>query len=429
MHHQVLQSQLDRERRAAKKRKKAKKAKAKSYVPPSIPTNETGSVDCKRRGSFDESVLTRTSSCSSNLDDGEVVNDMDLVFGPQSPYHPTKRKDIWDHVVRIAKFDHESKRLVNLMAPYTLTALICNMFAIIDIAIISSVLGAESLSAFLVTGYFLSMVCKAAKGFTDAQATLCAHAVGAGNYFLAGQYIQLTQMVFVLTGVLPLLIMGSSMYQVLVWLDVSSHVATLGGNFATIQAIALLVGGFNDAQTQFLSAIDPSISSNAIEMLMHASYTAGIAAYLYDNANATLIDLAWMKCWIAILFIPINFIVLSSRGWLDLCWVGMIRSNALKNREAVKQMLKTGIPLGIGSLIRESEWVLMVLLASRIGTDDVATFAVIRRTFDIFSSLIEGLCCGAELRCAYHMGTGRQVHAARSAYKSLIIGMSVGTAL
>lgn len=181
------------------------------------------------------------------------------------------------------------------------------------------------------------------------------------------------------------------MYQLLVWLDVSNDVATLGGSFASAQVVALLICGFNDAQLQFLSAIDPSNYSNVIEILMNASYTAGIAAYLYSYDNATLVDLAWLKCCVAIVFILINFIFLSSRGWLDLCWVGMVRSNALKNKEAVKQMLKTGVPLGIGSLIRESEWGVLVLYASRIGTDDVATFAVMRRTFDIFSSLIEGL--------------------------------------
>ncbi len=159
LHHQILQSQLDREHRAAKKRKKEKKAKP--YIPPSIPITKADDYDFKRMRSF-ESVHTST----SNIDEEEVVVDIDLVFGQESPYHPSKRKRTWDFVVRIAKFDHESKRLVNLMAPYTLTALACNMFAIIDIALISSVLGAEDLSAFLVTGYFLSMVYKAAKGFT-----------------------------------------------------------------------------------------------------------------------------------------------------------------------------------------------------------------------------------------------------------------------
>jgi Na+-driven multidrug efflux pump len=241
--------------------------------------------------------------------------------------------------------------------------------------------------------YILKSFCSNPTNFhyRDAQATLCAHAVGAGNYFLAGQYIQLTQIVFVLTGFLPLLVMGSFMYQLLVWLDVSNDVATLGGSFASVQVIALLVDGFNNAQMQFLSAIDPSIYSNVIEILMNASYTAGVAVYLNRNSNASLVDLAWIKLSVAVLFIPINIIVLSMRGWLDLCWVGMARSNSLKNKQALKQMLKTGVPLGIGSLIRESEWALLVLFASHIGTDDVATFAVVRRTSDIFSSLIEGL--------------------------------------
>lgn len=227
--------------------------------------------------------------------------------------------------------------------------------------------------------------------FRDAQATLCTHAIGAGNYFLAGQYAQLTQIAFVLTAFVPLVIMASFMYQFLVWLDVSNEVATLGGRYASAQVVALLICGLHDTQVQFLSAIDPSIYSNAMEILMNAAYTAGIAAYLYSYENPTLVNLAWLKCCVAFLFIPINLMFLSLRGWLALCWVGMFRSNALNNKEAVKQMLKTGVPLVIGSLIRESEWGVLVLFASRIGTDDVAAFAVMRRTFDIFSSLIEGL--------------------------------------
>lgn len=264
--------------------------------------------------------------------------------------------------------------------------------------------------------------------FRDAHTTLCAHAVGAGNYFLAGQYLQLAEIGFTLTAFLPLLLMGVFTDQVLVWLNVSDDVAEIGGNFAAVQVFALFIGGLNNVQMQFLNAIDPSNYSNAIEILMNASYTAGIAIYLHRNAYASLVDLAWIKLSVAVLFIPINIIVLAKRGWLALCGPGMVK-DSLKNKEAVKQMMKAGIPLGIGSLIRESEWGVLVIFASSIGQDDVATFAVVRRMFDIFSSLIEGLCCGAELRCAYHMGRGNQLQASRSAYKSLIIGIAIGAAL
>jgi hypothetical protein len=164
----------------------------------------------------------------------------------------------------------------------------------------------------------------------DAQVFLCAHAVGAENYFLAGQYIQLTKIGYVLTAFVPLLIISSFMYQLLVWLDVSGDVATLGDSFATVEVFSLLVCGFNHVLLQFLTAVDPSMYSNALEILMHGFYTVGIAFYLYDNANATLVGLAWINLLVAVLFIPIIITVLSMRGWLTLCWNGMFRSNALR---------------------------------------------------------------------------------------------------
>lgn len=157
LHHQILQSQIDREHKLAKRRREEKKAAAKAYIPPTVDVHMSVSYD----NMDDKSIHTNVSSIGD-----EDVNDLDVVWGTNSPYHPSKRKQIWDTIVRIARFDHESKRLVKLMAPYTVTALVCNMFAIIDIAIISAMLGGEILSAYLVTGYFLSMAHQVSKGFT-----------------------------------------------------------------------------------------------------------------------------------------------------------------------------------------------------------------------------------------------------------------------
>ena len=159
LHHQILQSQIDREHKLAKRRREEKKAAAKAYIPPTVDVHMSVSYD----NTDDKSVQTNVSSIG---DEDVLTNDLDVVWGTNSPYHPSKRKQIWDAIVRIARFDHESKRLVKLMAPYTVTALVCNMFAIIDIAIISAMLGGEILSAYLVTGYFLSMAHQVSKGFT-----------------------------------------------------------------------------------------------------------------------------------------------------------------------------------------------------------------------------------------------------------------------
>lgn len=158
LHHQILQSQIDREHMLAKRRREEKKAAANAYIPPTVDVHLSVSFD----NTDDKSVHTNVSS----IGDEDVTNDLDVVWGTNSPYHPSKRKQIWDAIVRIARFDHESKRLVKLMAPFTVTALVCNMFAIIDIAIISAMLGGEILSAYLVTGYFLSMAHQVSTGFT-----------------------------------------------------------------------------------------------------------------------------------------------------------------------------------------------------------------------------------------------------------------------
>jgi hypothetical protein len=166
LHHQILQSQIDRENRSAKKRRKERETQ--SYVPPSDPsasvTTTAEDVGFNISVTFDNKrVPTMT---PPNLHDEKLSSDLDFVWGRQSPYRSSKRKEIWEAVVRIAKCDHESSRLVTLMTPYLLTAFICNAFAIIDIAIISAVLGVEPVSAYLVTLGFLSMVCQASRGFT-----------------------------------------------------------------------------------------------------------------------------------------------------------------------------------------------------------------------------------------------------------------------
>ncbi len=41
---------------------------------------------------------------------------------------------------------------------------------------------------------------------------------------------------------------------------------------------------------------------------------------------------------------------------------------------------------------------------------------------DIFAASMEGICCAAEIRCAYHIGKGHIPMARRSSFKSLLIG-------
>lgn len=143
----------------------------------------------------------------------------------------------------------------------------------------------------------------------------------------------------------------------------------------------------------------------------------------------------------------------------------------------MKQILKTGIPLSLGSLAREMEVCesilfliciqdgpnlmlffvftqggVLVVFASTMGAAEVAVWTIVRtlsgksriclqticisdeivlrshqylRQQDIFASCMEGICCAAEIRSAYFIGTGNISSARLTSYKSLVIGKSI----
>jgi Na+-driven multidrug efflux pump len=57
-----------------------------------------------------------------------------------------------------------------------------------------------------------------------------------------------------------------------------------------------------------------------------------------------------------------------------------------------------------------------------MGAAEVATFTIVRTLWDIFASCMEGICCAAEIRCAYFIGTGNISMARITSYKSVMIG-------
>jgi len=293
-------------------------------------------------------------------------------------YHPSRIKEALVAVFGIVKFDHESCRILSLMAPFTITAMVGKIFDGVDMVIISSFLGTDALAAYSVTGYFVGLTYEILKGFTDALCSLSSNAIGAGKYHLAGQYIQLSIIMFSLAGIPFIFIWGMFTYDMLISFGMSENVAQMGQQWALVSVVACVFNGLNESFFQFSSVVDPDVHSNVIAVLMSAAQTASVSLTLYRYQYADLLHVALVKMTVIIIFIAINVIYCSCRGWLDLYWDGLMKSNALNNRVAVTQFLKTGIPLGIGAVARESEWGGLLLLASEMGPAEVSAWAIVR---------------------------------------------------
>ena len=76
-----------------------------------------------------------------------------------------------------------------------------SIFEIVSLAIMSHKLGHNVLIACIVTHLLIELTHVFLAGPFDALYTICSHAAGAENYHLAGQYIQIAAVLYLLVGV------------------------------------------------------------------------------------------------------------------------------------------------------------------------------------------------------------------------------------
>ncbi len=102
----------------------------------------------------------------------------------------------YDFIAYVANWDEENKAIFKLAAPLTVSSLSYAIFDAISTALISRYLGSEVLSAYIVTNLLIGLSDTFINGVGDALGAVCSHAIGMGNYKLAGQYVQIGAIVY-----------------------------------------------------------------------------------------------------------------------------------------------------------------------------------------------------------------------------------------
>ena len=119
-------------------------------------------------------------------------------------------------------------------------------------------------------------------------------------------------------------------YNALLLLDMSKGIAKLGQQWASVAVVAGVLNGINEAFFQLANVLDTDFYSNVLYTMMSAVQTFSITIVLMTNPNASLVDVAFVKLGGVVRFIVINIIFLTMKGWMDLCWDGMVNSLAVK---------------------------------------------------------------------------------------------------
>jgi hypothetical protein len=238
-----------------------------------------------------------------------------------------------DILVDVAEPDYEMRRIFEIGFPLTLGAVSHVLFHIVTFSLIANFISSDSMVAYVIVHLMLGFTNSLLGAISDAESTLCAHALSIGSWFLAGQYAQLS-IIMILIANLPLvLIWAMVMDDLVLWLVGSESISVLAQSYTTVilghqvlqsisRALTVLIhlnGNHTfEARFAFLEDLTMAISS-------------GLAVILVKSI--TLQDVGKIQLGIGCISFVVKLLYASLKGWLRLFNKGMLQSCALRVRE------------------------------------------------------------------------------------------------
>jgi hypothetical protein len=312
-----------------------------------------GAASCA--GSVQESGHGAPSSIMSKLDDHVITpgdaadaddpghynlpkpgmegdEELDLCSGKHAWWKPAMLAAGFDRIVAISEWDYEMKRIVKLSIPYTLKALLLGINQTITVAIISQFVGTEAVVAFVLVELLLGMSFQFFGGIVSTEATLCSQAVGARNYKLAGQYVQICAIIFSVCSIPNTLVWFVVVDDVLMLFGFNDNVARIGHAYAVVLLFRQWLSGVNNAYHELLNVIDHEKWSTFMAVLEDTLGVLVIVAVVTTKPDTSLQEIGLIKLAVAIMGFIFNCWFTVYKGWMNKYLEGMIGSFALTVR-------------------------------------------------------------------------------------------------
>ena len=281
------------------------------------------------------------------------VNNEQLVAGAKEPVAAT----FWN----IVAFNAETRKILKLAIPYTISALASSSLSNACLILVSKHIGTKAVTAYVLVQILVGLTDGMLKGPIYACTTLCAHAVGAGNSFLAGQYIQLAIVLYLLFNVPVVHFWWNNMYEIILFLEWGDRdTALVAQEFVRVYIWSYLLGGISSSVWQLLEVADHTMAGTIMSIAWGATNVL-IIGLLVTTHEATLQQVGYAYIGTSIFFIGLTLHIGRSRGWFTPFAKGLFESVALFNVSAICTMLTQAIPLAFGSLLSNAEWAILTV--------------------------------------------------------------------
>ena len=376
-------------------------------------------IDTTAMPSFSESSDADESQEADRCANGKEENTTAVISGSWAPWKP--KTSAVNKFLSFAKPDKEAKRILRLALPFTLPTVGEALFDAATVAVLSHFLGTNAVTAYVLVDLFLGLTDEFIGGFIQAEGTICAHAYGAGNNFLAGQYVQISMLLYIANSIPFLLMWAYAMGDALRALGVNEDVQAIGVEYTKVAIFSYLIDGITSGFGTLLDITGHEYFGLLFDLIHNLIHFSAVVCLVMLVPDAQLVHVATIEVALQAVFLVGLLAWSIFKGWYSDFWGGMLRSFAICNRHAVKNVVFTAIPLSIGSFLEYGEWELLTFFSAFLGPAEVATWALLGSIWELLEASTEGLAEAAAVRVAFHLGKGHPALAKLSSYKSMLL--------
>jgi Na+-driven multidrug efflux pump len=263
-------------------------------------------------------------------------DNFDLIYGERAWWRPATIAAGFDRLLDVAEWDFEMKRLVALSIPFSLTAVANGAFETVRVALVANFIGTEAVGAYTIVLLLMGLTEEFFGGFTLTSASLCSQAVGAKNYFQAGEYVQIGCVLFSLCMVPNFLVWFFLTDDVVKLFGFNDATAQMAQVYARFHILTLWVKGLDEGYGSLVCVIEHERYYTSMSITSEIVTTCIVLGVLLTKP-ATLADVGSIELGMKVLFFGLNIFITLCKGWMKDFKRGLFRPTPSKTGSLSEQ--------------------------------------------------------------------------------------------
>jgi len=359
--------------------------------------------------------------------ESEEQADHQKIMPEKTLFDPIEEDPVESTFYAVVNIDEESRKILRIAIPFTLSGLVSASLSNICLAMVGRYIGTKAITAYAIVQILLGLTDEFLQGPIAALTTLCSHAVGAKNYFLAGQFVQLAILSYWILSLPAFAFWFNYMDEVVLFLEWGDQeTAHMANDFTHVYIWSFLLRGISSGLWQLLEVADLA-SEVTIIRILGGVVDAAVIVVLVTSRESSLTQVGLCHITTSLFILCLSFAIAEINNWLGPFKKGLFGSFSLKNVFAIDLMITQALPLAIGSLFSHAEWATLTFFASLLGPAEVAAWAILGNIWEVFYSATSGIGDAAELRVGIHLGSNRPTMAKLAGYKALVLSMTMAS--